>query len=70
MTNLARKIVDDKNYGKLKAQKLTIDAREKSGETINKDSTKELTKKLGEVEKKTNIVDKATSIKALVDMKD
>ncbi|MDC4459582.1 hypothetical protein NQ652_18100, partial [Acinetobacter baumannii] len=70
LKEIARKQVYYKNYVKLKVQKLTIEARKKVGEQIKEDSIKELTKKLGELEKKTNIVDKATSIKALVDMND
>ncbi|WP_081256834.1 adhesin, partial [Streptobacillus moniliformis] len=62
---IARKRIDYRNYVKLKVQKLTIEAREKAGENINKDNVKDLTTKLNELEKKDNIKNHASKINAL-----
>ncbi|QXW65420.1 OmpA family protein [Streptobacillus moniliformis] len=62
---IARKRIDYRNYVKLKVQKLTIEAREKAGENINKDNVKDLTTKLNELEKKDNIKNHASKINTL-----
>ncbi|WP_081256512.1 adhesin, partial [Streptobacillus moniliformis] len=62
---IARKRIDYRNYVKLKVQKLTIEAREKAGENINKDNVKDLTTKLNELEEKDNIKNHASKINAL-----
>ncbi|WP_081256614.1 adhesin, partial [Streptobacillus moniliformis] len=65
LDKIVRKRIDYKNYVKLKAQMLTIEARKENGETINDANVKGLKDKLAELENKVEIKDKATSLNAL-----
>ncbi|WP_155733043.1 adhesin, partial [Streptobacillus moniliformis] len=65
LDKIVRKRIDYKNYVKLKAQMLTIEARKENGETINDANVKGLKDKLDELEKNEEIKDKATSLNAL-----
>ncbi|OOR98261.1 hypothetical protein B0186_09385, partial [Canicola haemoglobinophilus] len=67
---IAQKEVDYKNYVRLKVQKLTVDARKADGKQINEANIKEIVDQLKELEKKTEIVDKATNLKALAAVND